>query len=565
MCLLIFAGCGKTEDIQNPVPVDDEEEDGTETGGDEKEDPVPERVTFAEIIGDPAAYEVYIIDDEKIIRYDFTSYWTSATGGYYYFEDPLPSEDEYETEEFPIIENGWEEIVNVLHDEKFYKLPEDMTYDDVMDGVSAYIEVETDGETYFSGGYCAGMGTGKKHERYWQIKHTIMQVISDSYAEYKENYVYVPEPPSKSYFENLDPESSLLDVYDDIGVYNDSRFSAASYWYDWELDNGETASVMFDGNEEEILEIRIIDEEGFYVLYDKDDHVPTGVKFDFIKTQNYADQNPFFELASLYACTENYEFIEDKDLIEDYLIVSACGEEFDISEEDFERGIARRMSETELSEFYSEVLGVTKDSFTYRNTVSDFGNIEKIDDYLYAVSSMAFPVKYQIEFVSRNDYLYVVEGCVRNARNDIPLATVTLYLEPSDTDCGFTIKYYEYMIEDFSCLEDKNPSHDLPYFGYFENLDASVTCDRMEEEIGHCPIIQNMHRDLSWYGWYVGSCSFWVLYDDDDCVRQVRKECGGYMAILYDSEDEKLGDPGVMYDISDDDKYISTFSVIAPN
>ncbi len=145
-------------------------------------------VTLEQITFYPGSYNVYVIDEQNITHYDFSSYWVNARDGYDYFSDPLPPEGEYGVRVFPVGENGWEDIIKVLNEQGFDELPENLDTEDIIDdGWFCDIEVKTDNERYFSGGYCADIGKPDKHQKFSEIMKTIYSIISKQSALYGED------------------------------------------------------------------------------------------------------------------------------------------------------------------------------------------------------------------------------------------------------------------------------------------------------------------------------------------------------------------------------------------
>ena len=216
----------------------------------------------------------------------------------------------------------------------------------------------------------------------------------------------------------------------------------------------------------------------------------------------------------------------------------------------------------ELKDFYFLTMGEENRSAAYGD--SDYNLMSKGDGYAYAPCRIEFPAGYRVEFVSRNEDVYYIEGMIRDESLDLTIATVILHLTAADTKYGYEITDTEYIPTDYSRLIDEDYVHDLVSQEYFENADSSYALESVKSDIGHFNIRVTTLSKLSWYGWYMGETTFWVLFDEDENIRQIRKECGGFYAIMYDSESGELANSGTLYDISDDDKFYDEFSVIEP-
>ncbi|MBP5702259.1 MAG: hypothetical protein J6W85_07445, partial [Lachnospiraceae bacterium] len=203
---------------------------------------VYEQITYLVCTGDPAAYIVYVITPDRITTYDFTKYWMNATGGYHYFDDEMPDEDEYSSQWIDLSPEGWERIVGSVIDNKFEKLPEDMSVDDIYDGATYYIEVKTEDGTYLSGGYGAGHGRGKKHESFYNIVAVINEVIHDAEEEAKEAWsqftepqgpVYLNEPATADVFAAFDDHYEFSDLEYYFGPYDEVDEDSLPIRYGW--------------------------------------------------------------------------------------------------------------------------------------------------------------------------------------------------------------------------------------------------------------------------------------------------------------------------------------------
>ena len=56
-------------------------------------------------------------------------------------------------------------------------LPKELPKVEAYDGSTCYIEIRTSEGDHISGGYCAGRGTGKDHQRFYNIESALKNVI----------------------------------------------------------------------------------------------------------------------------------------------------------------------------------------------------------------------------------------------------------------------------------------------------------------------------------------------------------------------------------------------------
>ncbi len=145
--------------------------EGTEAGGAAGADELV-RVTFNVITGAPASYQVYVLEKDKYVHYNYTSYWLEQNH-FDYFNEPVPKDKKYLVKEKPMNADVWAEMEEAFLDGSFSKLPEDMHMDGLMDGATYYIEVVTGSGSHLSGGYGAGSGNGKKHNSFTEFRMTI--------------------------------------------------------------------------------------------------------------------------------------------------------------------------------------------------------------------------------------------------------------------------------------------------------------------------------------------------------------------------------------------------------
>ena len=526
----------------------------------EPSDLKPDTVTCKKINLMPGSYDVYVFSSNEIIHYDFTSYWYDHA--YDYFTDPLPEESEYTKEIYSIEDYEWEEIVNILNEKNFDTFPEDFSAEEeILDGGAYYIEVLSGQNRYFSGGYCVDYGKDPKRKSYVEIENVLNKVISAAHQRYKENYVYVPEPISRSYFETLDINKGYYSICEEIGDSHKTEFLSGNLWKVWNLDDGSQAWVMFDEydiydddiKEKKIKSLRIVDDEGFLILYNSVDekYVDTEAKYIFLDKKEYSkEETNFFDFLSLIAYSEmSITDTEKLNRIKDYLIVTYDGEKYDVSESDFKKGVSKRMKESDVSSFYKNILNEEYTSRSYGDTSEDYGIISN-NGYFCSASNVDFPYKCRIEEVSKKGDDIFVEAQIEDKRLGVSsIASVVLYLTPSDSKYG-------YDIVDIKCY-DLNHNFDntdkymyeLTSLDYFEKIDNSYDLERINKELDYYVDRYNISA-VDWYVWNIDENKFLVSFDSDGKVKQVRKRIGKMYTILYDSTDENLANPDVFYNMN---------------
>ena len=183
MLVIALAGCGK-------------QTAGAQPGGESAGDPEPvtvtdglgyEQVTYLVCTGYPASYIVYVITPDMITEYNFTEYWMNHR--YNYFESEMPDESDYSSKSYALSSEGLDTLTESLVENKFEKLPEDLSVDDIYDGPCYDIEVLTADGSHRSGGYCAGLGSGWnafRHERYHNVIITLHEVIKEATEDAKD-------------------------------------------------------------------------------------------------------------------------------------------------------------------------------------------------------------------------------------------------------------------------------------------------------------------------------------------------------------------------------------------
>ena len=128
-----------------------------------------EYITVMSVIPDPAKYEVFVMTPDCLVKeYDFSLYWMN--NAFDYFSDPLPSETEYILRDHHITESAWNNITEVLRENRFLELPEELKPVNGQDFGSYYIEVKVNGDIHKSGGYGAGYNndlSSKSFKKTW--------------------------------------------------------------------------------------------------------------------------------------------------------------------------------------------------------------------------------------------------------------------------------------------------------------------------------------------------------------------------------------------------------------
>ena len=133
-----------------------------------------EQVSLIFNYGDQDGAELDVFNsDGTVKKYIVQPY---SDGGIDLFEGGIPAEDQCNTEEYTISADDWNSIVNAVNENGFMKLPEELPEVEATDGSTRYIEVITSDGTHRSGGYCAGNGNGKEHQRFSEIVKALKNV-----------------------------------------------------------------------------------------------------------------------------------------------------------------------------------------------------------------------------------------------------------------------------------------------------------------------------------------------------------------------------------------------------
>ena len=149
LAAVTLSGCGKTS---SPSP---EEYDVEEV-----------RCVFNYGDQDGAELDIFKADG-TVTQYIITPY---SDSGIDMFAGEIPSDSECEKKESTISGDEWETIVAAVKDSDFFSLPEELPKVEAYDGSTCYIEIVTTAGNHRSGGYCAGNGSGKEHERFYSVR-----------------------------------------------------------------------------------------------------------------------------------------------------------------------------------------------------------------------------------------------------------------------------------------------------------------------------------------------------------------------------------------------------------
>ncbi len=443
----VLNGCGK-EDTETGEPV-------TEETGDEdtKDYPEPEMVTYIVGSGDPAVYHVFLITPESVTYCDLTSQWMD---GYNYFRDPFPDDGEYTSEEYPIVEEDWDRILESLNENDYYDLPEDLSTEGVMDGGFSFIGVKTADEEYKSGGSNVSAGSGSKRKKYTAISEAIWTVIHAAYGRAPVT-ITTPQPEpvlgpaTREYFVNLDREYTLSDIMSEVGNFERENTDCITR-YGWKLDDGGFAWVLFGGKEGSVYSIQIEEDDCFTVVYDHWDALndsSDNVYYYLHEDGITAEEIEFFETISLMICDQYTNNPQDCiDNHQDYIAVNGLGEilqPYDLSEEDRELFIHARMHTDDLEDLYSEVFDMEKE-FEPSDDIPEIGVICRDDGYCYAKNGCGWYEYTEIVSAASNDDLFLYDVSYRTTMSGDgdQIGALRLLLRPTEGKYGYTIVDYEY-------------------------------------------------------------------------------------------------------------------------
>ena len=146
---ITFAGCGKTDYEITEV-----------------------RQVFHYGDRDGAELDVYTADG-TVKQYIIVPY---SDSGIDLFAGEIPSEDACQTAEATLSQEEWNAIVDVVKSSDFMSLPEELPEVEAYDGSTCYIEVDTSVGSHRSGGYCAGNGSGQKHQRFYMVRSVLIDM-----------------------------------------------------------------------------------------------------------------------------------------------------------------------------------------------------------------------------------------------------------------------------------------------------------------------------------------------------------------------------------------------------
>ena len=134
------------------------------------------QISYVHSYGGMDGAELDVITSDGVVRkYTVQPYSDSEVD---LFEGEIPSENQSDIEEYTISEDNWNSMVDAINDNGFMQLPEELPNVEASDGSSRYIEVVTSEGIHKVGGYCAGDGTGPKHQRFSQIREVIQANIN---------------------------------------------------------------------------------------------------------------------------------------------------------------------------------------------------------------------------------------------------------------------------------------------------------------------------------------------------------------------------------------------------
>ncbi len=125
------------------------------------------KVTYVFNSGDQDGAELDVYSSDcTVIKYAIRPY---SDSGVDLFKGEIPSDDQCDKEEYTISQDDWNSIVNAVNENRFMALPEELPEVEATDGSTRYIEVFTSEGDHRSGGYCAGNGSGKEHQRFSEV------------------------------------------------------------------------------------------------------------------------------------------------------------------------------------------------------------------------------------------------------------------------------------------------------------------------------------------------------------------------------------------------------------
>jgi len=462
MCLIILAACGKNE---NPVQRGEGSEEDPDSAAISDASEF-EQITYLVCTGDPAAYIVYVITPDRITTYDFTRYWMNATGGYHYFDDEMPDEDEYSSQWIDLSPEGWERIVGSVIDNKFEKLPEDMRVDDIYDGATYYIEVKTEDETHLSGGYGAGHGSGKKHERFYNVVAAIDEVIHDAEEEAKEAWALFTEPQEPASqnipataetFELISERADFEELEYLFGPYDEIDERTVPRWFGWELEDGGTAWFSF-GAQSRVDEVVIRYDDHFVITKTPFKGIKTGLDeiYHYIDLESLSEEEAnLFDLITLMIQNEIDAVSEDgRNSNNDYEVVATYGEELDRDEPEvlgeYALWSSYRMPASDLSAFYEEVFHEEREfepDFKKDFDITDLpeqGILCMDDGYCYTCAGALYEHHAELVSVARGDGVCIVNAKMISDLDGEVKGYVKFVLNTTDGTYGYELMDFRY-------------------------------------------------------------------------------------------------------------------------
>ena len=125
--------------------------------------------------GDMDKAELDVFTSDGAVKWYIVSPYSDS--GINLFKGEIPSDDKCVIEEFTISPDEWNTITETIKNSDFMNLPEELPEVEAYDGSTCYIEVVTSIGEHRSGGYCAGNGSGKKHEQFYSVKRTLTDLV----------------------------------------------------------------------------------------------------------------------------------------------------------------------------------------------------------------------------------------------------------------------------------------------------------------------------------------------------------------------------------------------------
>ena len=175
LCMTAFYGCAEKDSGQGA-----EGQQNTEANQNTEAKQTDYDIKIVKCIynyGDQDKAEMDVFSSDKSVRsYIVNSY---SDSGIDLFSGEIPSDNNTncDIEEITLTDEEWNNIVNAVKDSNFMDLPDELPKVKANDGSTCYIEIETTTGTHRSGGYCAGNGSGKEHERFYSVKSVLYGLI----------------------------------------------------------------------------------------------------------------------------------------------------------------------------------------------------------------------------------------------------------------------------------------------------------------------------------------------------------------------------------------------------